>query len=255
MRDYLQIDTSYTLSRGCLIPHSASLSSKRTGVILSKPLNMANPSFPVDPVPEHDLMNDPMLDASWKRKQKSVEDADTCRICRGEGSKDEPLFYPCKCSGSIKFVHQNCLMEWLSHSQKKHCELCKTSFRFTKLYRPHMPNSVPQPNAGFLSLPPLFPNDDPLFKHRNGNFQFSSQCCHGHSPRVAVYARALPLRVDAPGAARLLDAKKKQKTGGVLGELVHLDQKRYEELPGVPDRTNMTKKDLTWAMDWKLCDR
>ena len=108
--------------------------------------------------------------------------------------------------------------------------------------------------AGFLSLPPLFPNDDPLFKHRNGNFQFSSQCCHGHSPRVAVYARALPLRVDAPGAARLLDAKKKQKTGGVLGELVHLDQKRYEELPGVPDRTNMTKKDLTWAMDWKLCD-
>lgn len=88
-------------------------------------------------------MNDPMLDASWKRKQNSVEDADTCRICRGEGSKEEPLFYPCKCSGSIKFVHQNCLMEWLSHSQKKHCELCKTSFRFTKLYHPHMPNSVP----------------------------------------------------------------------------------------------------------------
>lgn len=104
---------------------------------------MANSSFPADPVPEHDLMNDPMLDASWKRKQKSVEEADTCRICRGEGSKDEPLFYPCKCSGSIKFVHQNCLMEWLSHSQKKHCELCKTSFRFTKLYHPHMPNSVP----------------------------------------------------------------------------------------------------------------
>lgn len=104
---------------------------------------MANPSFPADPVPEHDLMNDPMLDASWKRKQNSVEDADTCRICRGEGSKEEPLFYPCKCSGSIKFVHQNCLMEWLSHSQKKHCELCKTSFRFTKLYHPHMPNSVP----------------------------------------------------------------------------------------------------------------
>lgn len=104
---------------------------------------MANPSFPADSVPGHDLMNDPMLDASWKRKQKSVEEADTCRICRGEGSKDEPLFYPCKCSGSIKFVHQNCLMEWLSHSQKKHCELCKTSFRFTKLYHPHMPNSVP----------------------------------------------------------------------------------------------------------------
>ncbi|RGP72338.1 hypothetical protein FLONG3_6822 [Fusarium longipes] len=66
-----------------------------------------------------------------------------CRICRGEGTPDEPLFYPCKCSGSIKYVHQDCLMEWLSHSQKKYCELCKTSFRFTKLYAPDMPQSLP----------------------------------------------------------------------------------------------------------------
>ena len=34
-------------------------------------------------------------------------------------------------------------MEWLSHSQKKYCELCKTPFRFTKLYHPHMPRSLP----------------------------------------------------------------------------------------------------------------
>ncbi|KAL6711520.1 hypothetical protein ACN47E_004454 [Coniothyrium glycines] len=71
------------------------------------------------------------------------DEADTCRICRGEGTAEEPLFYPCKCSGSIKYVHQECLMEWLSHTQKKHCELCKTSFRFTKLYHPGMPNRIP----------------------------------------------------------------------------------------------------------------
>jgi E3 ubiquitin-protein ligase MARCH6 len=70
-------------------------------------------------------------------------DVDTCRICRGEGTPTEPLFYPCKCSGSIKYVHQDCLMEWLSHSQKKHCELCKTPFRFTKLYSPNMPKRLP----------------------------------------------------------------------------------------------------------------
>ncbi|KAK6069919.1 E3 ubiquitin-protein ligase march6 [Seiridium cupressi] len=70
-------------------------------------------------------------------------DVDTCRICRGEGTPGEPLFYPCKCSGSIKYVHQDCLMEWLSHSQKKHCELCKTPFRFTKLYSPTMPQQLP----------------------------------------------------------------------------------------------------------------
>ncbi|KAL8740754.1 MAG: hypothetical protein Q9190_006574 [Brigantiaea leucoxantha] len=90
-----------------------------------------------------DIMNDSAFDPAVKGKQKGIEDLDTCRICRGEGSAEEPLFYPCKCSGSIKFVHQKCLMEWLSHSHKKHCELCKTPFRFTKLYHPHMPNTVP----------------------------------------------------------------------------------------------------------------
>ncbi|KAF2032147.1 RING finger membrane protein [Setomelanomma holmii] len=78
-----------------------------------------------------------------RARQVDKDEADTCRICRGEGSADEPLFYPCKCSGSIKYVHQECLMEWLSHTQKKHCELCKTSFRFTKLYHPGMPNRIP----------------------------------------------------------------------------------------------------------------
>jgi E3 ubiquitin-protein ligase MARCH6 len=73
----------------------------------------------------------------------SPADTDSCRICRGEGTPEEPLFYPCKCSGSIKYVHQDCLMEWLSHSQKKHCELCKTPFRFTKLYDPDMPATLP----------------------------------------------------------------------------------------------------------------
>jgi E3 ubiquitin-protein ligase MARCH6 len=73
----------------------------------------------------------------------STSNAPTCRICRSEGSPDEPLFYPCKCSGSIKFVHQECLLEWLAHSHKKHCELCKTPFRFTKLYSASMPDTLP----------------------------------------------------------------------------------------------------------------
>ena len=81
--------------------------------------------------------------AEKSRKPSAVEDRDTCRICRQEESTEEPLFYPCKCSGSIKFVHQTCLLQWLSHAQKKHCELCKTTFRFTKLYSPNMPSGVP----------------------------------------------------------------------------------------------------------------
>lgn len=105
---------------------------------------MSAANTPLQTADSPDVMNDPAFDPhSDGNRKKSVDEPDTCRICRAEGSNDEPLFYPCKCSGSIKFVHQNCLMEWLSHSQKKHCELCKTPFRFTKLYHPHMPAAVP----------------------------------------------------------------------------------------------------------------
>ncbi|OKL61484.1 hypothetical protein UA08_03637 [Talaromyces atroroseus] len=97
----------------------------------------------VSPLP--DLMNDPAYATNTDTKGKGLDEPDTCRICRGEGSEEDQLFYPCKCSGSIKFVHQSCLMEWLSHSQKKYCELCKTPFRFTKLYDPGMPAKLPAP--------------------------------------------------------------------------------------------------------------
>ncbi|TWU73148.1 hypothetical protein ED733_002499 [Metarhizium rileyi] len=98
---------------------------------------------PLSPPRRRDVFP-PMLDDRSKPATLQPDVAPAiCRICRGEGTSAEPLFYPCKCSGSIKYVHQDCLMEWLSHSQKKYCELCKTSFRFTKLYAPDMPQSLP----------------------------------------------------------------------------------------------------------------
>ncbi|KAH6643763.1 RING finger membrane protein [Boeremia exigua] len=106
------------------------------------PLDAELPGQAHDTAPDAD--NDAFHDTrSTTSNMGDKDEADTCRICRGEGTADEPLFYPCKCSGSIKYVHQECLMEWLSHTQKKHCELCKTSFRFTKLYHPGMPTRIP----------------------------------------------------------------------------------------------------------------
>ncbi|KAL4978622.1 hypothetical protein BDW66DRAFT_130012 [Aspergillus desertorum] len=90
----------------------------------------------------HDIMNVSTHDTG-KGKEKEHEEPDTCRICRGEGTEQDELYYPCKCSGSIRFVHQPCLVQWLAHSQKKHCELCKTPFHFTKVYDPDMPDSLP----------------------------------------------------------------------------------------------------------------
>ena len=127
--------------------------------------------------PQVDIMNDPAYNASSASGLNGNGEPDHCRICRSEGSREEPLFHPCKCSGSIKFVHQDwyaifpltgsppcagpftpvlvdciltfspcySLLEWLQHSQKKHCELCKTPFHFTKLYDPQMPTTLPTP--------------------------------------------------------------------------------------------------------------
>ncbi|KAJ1719464.1 hypothetical protein LPJ53_005778, partial [Coemansia erecta] len=67
-----------------------------------------------------------------------------CRVCRSEGTAEEPLFYPCRCSGSIKYVHQVCLEEWLAHSNKKFCELCGYEYAFSPLYDPSMPESIPK---------------------------------------------------------------------------------------------------------------
>ncbi|CAG8601146.1 5730_t:CDS:10, partial [Acaulospora morrowiae] len=72
-----------------------------------------------------------------------VDEDDVCRVCRSEGTEEQPLFHPCKCAGSIRFVHQDCLTEWLKHSKKKYCEVCKYPFSFTPIYDPRMPESIP----------------------------------------------------------------------------------------------------------------
>ena len=64
---------------------------------------------------------------------------DICRVCRCEGTADRPLFHPCICTGSIKFIHQECLVQWLKYSKKEFCELCNYRFSFTPIYSPDMP--------------------------------------------------------------------------------------------------------------------
>ncbi|MBN3270887.1 MARH6 ligase, partial [Polyodon spathula] len=73
----------------------------------------------------------------------TAEEADICRVCRSEGAPDKPLYHPCVCTGSIKFIHQECLVQWLKHSRKEYCELCKHRFAFTPIYSPDMPSRLP----------------------------------------------------------------------------------------------------------------
>ncbi|KAL5021242.1 hypothetical protein ScPMuIL_000397 [Solemya velum] len=68
---------------------------------------------------------------------------DICRVCRCEGTPDKQLFHPCVCTGSIRYVHQECLVQWLKYSRKEYCELCKHRYAFTPIYSPDMPKRLP----------------------------------------------------------------------------------------------------------------
>uniref|UniRef100_A0A336MSI5 CSON005075 protein n=2 Tax=Culicoides sonorensis TaxID=179676 RepID=A0A336MSI5_CULSO len=60
--------------------------------------------------------------------QASQTSGDICRICHCESDPHNPLLTPCYCSGSLKYVHQSCLQQWLTASETSSCELCKFPF-------------------------------------------------------------------------------------------------------------------------------
>lgn len=58
----------------------------------------------------------------------SYSNSDICRICHCEADCGNPLLSPCYCAGSLKYVHQSCLQQWLAASDTRSCELCKFNF-------------------------------------------------------------------------------------------------------------------------------
>ncbi|KAI5631396.1 RING-variant domain-containing protein [Phthorimaea operculella] len=62
------------------------------------------------------------------RTSCSNSSGDICRICHCESEAHNPLLAPCYCSGSLKYVHQSCLQQWLTASETRSCELCKFNF-------------------------------------------------------------------------------------------------------------------------------
>merc|ERR1711913_21495 len=71
----------------------------------------------------------------------------TCRICFQDlVDPDNPLISPCRCSGSIGYVHRKCLRKWIEVNYAvdfPKCEIChfpykrgSTDFNFTQLRLP-----------------------------------------------------------------------------------------------------------------------
>uniref|UniRef100_A0A8B9RKK4 RING-type E3 ubiquitin transferase n=1 Tax=Astyanax mexicanus TaxID=7994 RepID=A0A8B9RKK4_ASTMX len=65
---------------------------------------------------------------SFSRTSVTPSNQDICRICHCEGDDESPLITPCHCTGSLRFVHQACLQQWIKSSDTRCCELCKFEF-------------------------------------------------------------------------------------------------------------------------------
>ena len=71
-------------------------------------------------------------------------DLPCCRVCHSESEPNRPLFHPCKCDGSIKYVHQDCLTEWVRFSRQAEpkCELCGERIHFRNVYSADAPEKL-----------------------------------------------------------------------------------------------------------------
>lgn len=58
---------------------------------------------------------------------KIKEDDKICRICYD--NIDSKFINPCKCSGSIKWIHEFCLKKWIKISKKDCCTQCKYKYK------------------------------------------------------------------------------------------------------------------------------
>lgn len=89
---------------------------------------------PVDENIDHTVNHDQIASDT----NQTCEDAEehVCRVCHESFGV---LYHPCRCSGSIRYVHQDCLITWLKISRQLHteacCELCGSKFVFRSVYK------------------------------------------------------------------------------------------------------------------------
>ncbi|KAH6948592.1 hypothetical protein HPB50_025188 [Hyalomma asiaticum] len=68
------------------------------------------------------------LDATTAYSNEAGIGSRMCRFCH-DGDEEEPLVSPCKCSGTIRFVHASCMEHWLNQRNVDFCDLCGERFQ------------------------------------------------------------------------------------------------------------------------------
>ncbi|XP_030064687.1 E3 ubiquitin-protein ligase MARCHF7 [Microcaecilia unicolor] len=91
-----------------------------------------------DHKPSRDPEKIKKIQESLLLEDSEEEEGDLCRICQmGVASQTNPLIEPCRCTGSLQYVHQECIKKWLQAKINSGstldavttCELCKEKLK------------------------------------------------------------------------------------------------------------------------------
>ncbi|KAF1750414.1 hypothetical protein GCK72_016964 [Caenorhabditis remanei] len=67
-----------------------------------------------------------------------------CRICQ---MHEGEMVRPCDCAGTMGDVHEECLTKWVTMSNKKNCEICKSEYsKSGAQFKPFKEWSKPKPD-------------------------------------------------------------------------------------------------------------
>ena len=73
-----------------------------------------------------------------------------CRICY-DTLRQDSMISPCNCSGSMKYVHKQCLLSWINTMHGLKCHVCGIQYRCRlTVKRPHFWSFVRQDFRHFL---------------------------------------------------------------------------------------------------------
>ncbi|CAD5210706.1 unnamed protein product [Bursaphelenchus okinawaensis] len=82
-----------------------------------------------------------------------------CKICYGESDRINEFLAPCKCSGSMKWVHKECMTQWMDQApllQQSQCNTCKFPYKKCWSLKPVNKWGWPKLNLGGWDMVEIF---------------------------------------------------------------------------------------------------
>ena len=133
--------------------------SNSPSILISPSIDVNTPSIQNKPsidVISPSIQNKPSIDVNTPSIQNnpSMDDGKVtekiCRICYEDTENN--MIEPCKCGGSIRWVHKDCLLKWIDMNSTRNskCDICKFSYKITKKCTQPLLSSI---NKHYIRIP------------------------------------------------------------------------------------------------------